>query len=101
MIAVRLVGLAEEFTPDQKHATATRIKDPHGETVNEMGGNFAIGAESARPDYLTGVTLPMVVRFDVAEEGTYAVECEFGGAEKSLPIHVVHGLPPGFEPPDG
>ena len=51
MLAIRLVGLAEEFTPDQQHTTATRIKDPHGQTISEMTGQFAIGAESASPDY--------------------------------------------------
>jgi hypothetical protein len=99
MLAIRLVGLAEEFTPDQQHPTATRIKDPRGETLSEMAGTFAIGAQSARPEFLAGITLPAALQFEVAEEGSYAIECEFGGASKSLPLHVVQGLPPGAEPP--
>jgi hypothetical protein len=98
MVAIRLVGLAEEFTPDQRHTTATRIKNPAGEILSEMKGEFAIGAESPRPDFLAGVTIPAVVRFDVSGEGSYAIEYEFGDAWTSLPIHVVHGLPPGVDP---
>src|SRR6185437_6497287 len=50
MLAIRLVGLPDEFTPDQRRRTATRIKGPDGETLSESIGEFAIGAQSARPD---------------------------------------------------
>jgi hypothetical protein len=33
------------------------------------------------------------------EEGTYAIEYAVDAAEKSLPIHVVHGLPSEVELP--
>jgi hypothetical protein len=56
LLAIRLTGLSEEFTPD--HSTATRIKDPSGNTISEMKGEFAIGAESERSDFQAGVTLP-------------------------------------------
>ena len=98
MLAIRLVGLPEEFTSEQRHPMATRIKAPNGDTLSEAKGEFAVEAEGARPGYLAGVTIPTAVRFDVRDEGTYAIECEFGDAWKSLPIHVVHGLPPGLTP---
>lgn len=92
-LAIRLTALPEEFTEDQQHATATRIKDPSGNMVSEMKGKFSIGAESARADYLAGVTIPALVQLEVTEEGTYALELEFGDAWTSLPVHVVHGTP--------
>lgn len=93
MFAIRLLGMAEEFTEDQNHPTVTRIKDPNGNMLSEMKGEFAIGANVARPDYLAGVTVPIAMGFEVAEEGTYAVEFEFGDAWQSLPIHVSLGQP--------
>lgn len=92
-LAIRLTALAEEFTEDQQHATVTRIKDPSGNVVSEMKGEFSVGAESAKPDYLVGVTLPALVQIEVSEEGTYALELEFDDAWTSLPVHVVHGQP--------
>lgn len=94
MVAIRLIGLAEEFTTDQTRPLANRIKDPSGNVLDEATGEFAIGAESARPDFLTGVIFPTGLRFEAPEEGTYAVEFEFGDAWTSFPVHVVHGLLP-------
>jgi len=93
MLAIRLVGLPEEFTPEVEYRTATRIKDPSGEIMSEVSGGARIGADSARPDYLVGVTMPIAVGFEVAEEGTYAIEFEFGEAWSSIPIRVVQGVP--------
>lgn len=93
MVAVRLVGMPDEFTPDQKRPTSTRIKSPSGATISEVQGSFALGIESARPEYLVGATLPVAIQFPVTEEGTYAVEFEFGDVWESLPIHVVLGQP--------
>jgi hypothetical protein len=94
MLAIRLTALPDEFTLDQKHPTTTRIKDPSGNTLSEMSGEFSVNADSARPDYLAGVTIPVAIQLEVTEEGTYAIECEFGDAWKSLPIHVAQGVPP-------
>ena len=93
MVAIRLVGLAEEFTAEQTHSTSTRIKDPAGKTISEVAGEFTVAAESARPDFLTGVTIPAAVRFEVDQEGAYAVEYEFGESGKTIPIHIVMGSP--------
>lgn len=62
---------------------------------------MAIGGESARPEWLAGITLPFVVVFDASAEGTYAIEFSVDDASKSLPIHVVHGEPPGVSTSDG
>ena len=97
MVAIRLVGLPEEFTPDQERPIANRIKDPHGNTLEEATGTFALDVDSARPDFLAGATLATGVRFTAPEEGTYALEFEFGEAWASLPIHVIQGPPPGSD----
>lgn len=68
---------------------------PSGNTLSELTGEVAVGAEVGNPDFLAGITLPAVIQLEVTEQGTYAIELEFGGAWKSLPIHVVHGAPPG------
>jgi hypothetical protein len=90
-VAIRLVGLVEEFTPDRRHAMANRITDPDGSILSELSAEFAINVESSRPEFLTGVTLPAAARFDAADEGTYAVEYEFGDSVKTIPLHVVLG----------
>jgi uncharacterized protein DUF6941 len=93
LLAIRLTGLAEEFTDDQMHTTATRIKDPDGNTISEVKGELVVGVEQRQAEYLATITIPAAVQLEVTEEGTYAVELEFDDAWKSLPIHVVHGTP--------
>jgi hypothetical protein len=39
------------------------------------------------------VTIPAAVRFEVDQEGAYAVEYEFGGSAQTIPVHVVVGSP--------
>lgn len=95
MLAIRLLGMVEELDPDIKHSVTNRIRDPQGEVVGEATGEMAVGGESARPEWLAGITLPFVVAFEATEEGTYAIEFSVDDASKSLPIHVVHGRPPG------
>ncbi len=100
VIAVRVLALAEEFD-GREHAVANRVRDPHGELISEVIGQLAIAGEAARPEWLTGITLASVVQFDVTEEGTYTLEHVIDDVTAALPIHVVHGLPPGAEvPPD-
>lgn len=101
VIAVRLLATAEELDENVQHNAINRVRDPRGELVSEVGGEFAMGGgESARPDWLTGIILPSLVQIEVTEEGTYTIEHELDGSSKSLPIHIVHGLPPGAELPD-
>ncbi len=101
MLAIRLLGLAEELNPDINHSVTNRIRDPLGAVVGEATGEMAIGSESARPEWLTGITLPFVVVFDATQEGTYTIEFSVDDASKALPIHVVHGTPPGVATSDG
>jgi hypothetical protein len=61
--------MADELRPNLKHSVTNRVRDPEGNVLSEMRAEIGIEAESARPDWLAG-----------------------------MPIHVVHGAPPGAEP---
>jgi len=101
VLAIRLLATAEELEESVQHRAINRVRDPHGEQISEVGDEFAMGGgEPARPDWLTGIIVPSLVQIEVTEEGTYTIEYELDGSSKSLPIHVVHGLPPGVELPD-
>jgi uncharacterized protein DUF6941 len=101
VLAVRLLATADELDENVQHHTINRVRDPSGELVSEVGGEFAMGGgESARPGWLTGMILPSLVQIEVTEEGTYTIEHELDGSSKSLPIHVVHGLPTGVDHAD-
>ncbi len=93
VLAIRLLGMAEELDHEIKHAFTNRIRDPQGKVIGEVSGEIAIGATPARPEWLAGITLPLAAGFEAAEEGTYTLEFAFDDAEKSLPIHVVVGQP--------
>jgi hypothetical protein len=98
LLAVRLVGLNEEFTADQQHQATNRVRDPTDEVISEVRGEFVIGAESSRADWLAGVIVPVGVQFPAAEEGTYTIELTMDDASTSLPLHVVaSGAPPAAE----
>jgi hypothetical protein len=98
-LLVRLVGVAEELTPEIKHSFKNQIRDPTGEVISESSGEMAIGATPARPDYLAGITLPAVVAFEPADEGTYTIEFSVDEASVAFPIHVALGPPPGAAAP--
>jgi hypothetical protein len=100
VLAVRLLAMAEELGPDQKHTATSRVRDPQGEPVSEVSGEFAIEVEAARPEWLAGFIVPGVVQFEATEEGTYMIEQEIDDASDSLPIHIVRGRPPGGEESD-
>ena len=95
-LAIRLLGMPDELTEEVPHTTVSRIKNPAGDVLAEAQGEIRIGAAAARPDWLVGVTIPTMVVFEAAEEGTYTIELDFDDATAALPIHVVHGLPPGM-----
>lgn len=100
LLAIRLTAMAEELGPDVEHTSTNRVRDPHGEVVSEVTAEFAMGGgEAARPDWLTGIMVATAVVLEATEEGTYTVEHEVDGSSIPLPIHIVHGLPPGVEPP--
>lgn len=100
VMAVKLLGMADELDESIKHAVTNRVRDPAGNVLTEAKGELAVGVEAAREDWLTGITLPAVATFEVAAEGTYMIEVEVDDASHSIPIHVVHGLPPGAVTPE-
>lgn len=96
VLAVRLTAMAEEF--GEKHTATNRVRDPHGEELSEVSGDIELSGEG-NPDWLTGIILPTVVELEAAEEGTYTIEHEIDGSSRALPIHIIHGPPPGVEWP--
>jgi uncharacterized protein DUF6941 len=100
ILAVRLLAMVEELGPEQQHTAVNRVRDPRGEIMSEVGGEFAIGAEAARPEWLAGFIMGTVVQFEAIEEGTYTIEHVVDDASASLPIHVVLGYPRGAAPPE-
>jgi hypothetical protein len=99
-LAIRLLAMAEELGPDEKHTATSRVRDPSGDVLTEVGGEFAMEVEAASTDWLAGFIVPVVVQFEAAEEGSYMIEQDVDEASASLPIHVVHGLPPGMAEPE-
>jgi hypothetical protein len=101
VLAIRLLAMADELGEAVQHTAVNRVRDPRGEVVSEVGGEFAMGGgDAARPDWLTGIMVNSLVQLEVTEEGTYTIEHEVDGSVESLPIHIVHGPPPGTEWPD-
>ena len=92
--------MAEELGPDQKHTASRRVRDPSGNVVSEVGGELAAAGEAARPEWLAGIMLAASVQFEATEEGAYMLEQLVDNASTELPIHIVHGLPPGMVLPD-
>jgi Family of unknown function (DUF6941) len=97
VLAIRLLAMPDELG-EAGHTAVNRVRDPRGEILGEVSGEVVIGGEAARPDWLVGTMVPMVVGFEAAEEGTYTIDVAVDDAEKSLPIHVVIGAPPGAAP---
>jgi hypothetical protein len=99
-VAVRLLALADELgPPDHQHTARNLITGPDGATVGDVSVQFGIGTENPREDWLNGFILPAIVQFEAQVEGTYTLEHQVDAASSSVPIHIVHGLPPGAEPP--
>jgi hypothetical protein len=95
LLALRLLATEEELTADQKHPVTNRVRDPHGEIVSDVSGELSIAGESTRPEWVVGIIVPALVQFEATDEGTYTIEQTVDEASVSLPIHIVHGLPPG------
>lgn len=93
LMAVRLLAMADELDESVSHQSANRVRNPTGDVISEVGGDFSIGGDPAQPDWLTGIMLGTAVIFEATEAGTYTIEHEVDGSIASLPIHVVHGLP--------
>jgi hypothetical protein len=100
VLAVRLLAMADELNAEVPHMSANRVRDPRGEVMSEVGGEFRMGgSEGAQQEWLNGIMVTTIVAFEATEEGAYTIEHEVDGTTKSLPIHIVHGPPPGIEWP--
>jgi hypothetical protein len=99
IMAVRLLAMAEELESDEPHHAINRVRDPHGQVMSEISGDFAFTGRTIRPEWLTGLMLATAVQFEATEDGAYTIEHVVDGATASVPIHIVHGLPPGMVPP--
>jgi len=96
-MAIRLSGLPEELHPDVPHAARNIIRGPDGSTLGDEAAQFTIGSQAAveRPEWLHGVLLHTLVGFTATEDGTYTFEHIVDDSSMSVPLHVVHGPPPG------
>ena len=94
LLAVRLLGELDEFSNENQHSIVNYVKDPRGDVIDQGKGGFAAELQSGRSDWLAGIMLPMGVRFQAKEEGSYTIEFVVDdGATASLPIHVAIGTP--------
>ena len=90
MLAIRLTATSEEIGPDHMHLWRNIVKNPAGEAIAEGGGEFAIGAENPRTDWLNNFLISAAIQFEAEEEGTYTIELIVDEANSALPIHVVY-----------
>jgi hypothetical protein len=102
MFAIRVTAMADELLPGNPHTMAERIRDPNGEVIHEIEGELGavVQGEVLNPEWLQGIAIPAGAQFPADVEGTYTVTHVIDQSEHSVPLHVVHGFPPGFEPPD-
>lgn len=100
-LAVRLLAMHEELGEDEKHAMSTRVRNPSGDLISEASGEVGVVSDTAQEEWLTGIILPALVQFQAEEEGVHMIEFTVDDASAHLAIRVVHGLPPGVEPPAG
>jgi hypothetical protein len=96
VLAVRVLAMSEELN-NEKHTATNRVRDPNGNIISEVTGEFGVSGEG-NPDWLTGILLPSVLQFEASDEGTYTIEHVIDQSDAQVPIHIVHGLPPGVEP---
>jgi hypothetical protein len=94
ILAIRLLLMEEELDEAVQHRSVSRVRDPRGEVLSEIAGDFAIGGSHRAPEWLAGVMLATVVVFEVTEAGTYTIEHDVDDSVSSLPIHIVHGARP-------
>lgn len=93
-MAIRLLATADELGPDHPHIARNIIRDPRGNAISDLSAEFRAEAEAARPDWLAGILVHTVIQFEATEEGTYTFEHVVDQSSASVPLHIVHGLPP-------
>jgi hypothetical protein len=103
VLAVRLLAIAEELGPEHDHTGRNLVRDPEGKTISDIGGEFQLGTEAevgaARTDWLNPTMLSAVIQFEATQAGTYTIEHVVDQSTAPVPIHIIHGPPPGIEPP--
>lgn len=92
-VVVRLLASADELGPDVDHTVRNIMRGPDGATLSDLEETFKADAEQAREEWLNGLVVVTIVMFEATEEGTYTFEHIVDGSSKSVPLHVVHGLP--------
>lgn len=102
-VVVRLLATGDELGPDHDHTVRNVMRGPDGGTLSDLEETFQAGsvdeAAGARAEWLNGIVLVTIVMFEAAESGTYTFEHIVDNSSKSVPLHVVHGLP--GSPPAG
>ena len=93
MLAVRLTATQEELSPGIQHELRTVVTDRDGEVVFEAGMEFEANTESPQSEWLNTLVLPSVVQFEVVEAGTFQLEQSVDADSKSIPLHVIVGVP--------
>lgn len=98
-VVVRLLATADELGPEHEHSVRNIISDPDGETLSDLTGTFRAGtaeeAARARSEWLNGIAVTTIIRFDAAQPGSYSFEHIVDGSSKSVPLHVVEAPPAG------
>jgi hypothetical protein len=93
MLAVRLTATPEELAPGIQHVLRTVVTDANAEPVFEAGLEFEANTEDTQAEWLNSLVMPSVVQFEVVEAGTYQLEQSVDGNSKSIPLHVIVGVP--------
>jgi hypothetical protein len=91
-LAVRLLAVADEL--DEPHLMMSRVLDPDSTLLGELGGEFTLGGQASRPEWLVGVVMPIIVQFEASKEGTYQLSVTVDDATKEQPLHVVQAAQP-------
>lgn len=92
-VAVKLTASVEELAEDQLHTTRNVVRDPGGETISDIAGEFRAGGDPLRPEWLASTIVQTVVRFTAPEVGTYTFEHFVDRSSLAIPMHVVTGPP--------
>ncbi len=93
LCAVRLTATADELVGGITHQMRNVVTDPSGSVVSDVGGEFEIGTENPRREWLNGIVLPSAAQFEATVSGTYQLEHIVDNDSKSIPLHVVVGQP--------
>jgi hypothetical protein len=93
LCAVRLTATAEELTEGITHQMRNVVTDPSGVVVSDVGGEFEVGTENPRREFLNGIVLPSAITFEAEVAGSYQLEHIVDNDSKSIPLHVVVGQP--------